>query len=152
MLAGRALHARAALYQVVHVVPVGADVVVFYVVLYISVRGLVGYRRNRAGLVNVLFSEDLAHVSVSCRLVFTGEVQVNVRLLVALESEECGERYVEAFLFHAGAALGTGLLRHVVAGIVPVRFIRPLEVPALRADIVRRKRIDLRDARHRRGK
>ena len=152
MLSGRPLDARAAFHKIVYVVFVSVYMIVFDVVLYISESGLVGYCSYRSGLIYVLFTEDLAHVSVCDRLVFTRKVKVYIRLLVALESEEGSERDVETFFLHACAALRACLLRHIVAYIVFARFVRPLKMPALRTDIVRSERIYLRDACHGGGK
>ena len=152
MLSGRPLDACAALHKIVYVVFVSVYMIVFDVVLYISEGSLVGDRSYRSGLIYVLFTEDLSHVSVCDRLIFTRKVKVDIRLLVTFESEESSERDVEAFFLHACAALRTCLLRHIIAYIVFARFVRPLNVPALRADIVRRQRINLCDARHGSGK
>ena len=152
MLTRGALYARAAFYKEVDVILADVEVVVLHIVLDITVSCFVGYGSDRACLVNILFAEYLANISVCYRLILACEVQVYVRLFIALESKEGRERNVEAFFFHARAALRTCLVRHVVADIVFARLVRPFKVPALRANIVRRQRIYFRDAGHGRGK
>ena len=149
VLARGALYAGASLYQIVYIVFAGIYVIVLNVMLYVAEGGLLSYGSYRAGLVYVLFTEDLSHIPVGHRLVFAREVEVDIRLLVPLESEECGERYVEAFLLHACPAFRTHFLRHVVAYVVFARLVRPLEMLALRADIMRCERINLSYPGHR---
>ena len=148
MLTGGALYTCAAFHQVIDIVLVSVYMIVFDIVLDVSEGSLVSDRRNGAGLIYVLLTEDLSNVSVSYRLVFTRKVEVYIRFFISFEPEECGERDVEAFLFHTGAALRTGLVRHVVADVVFARLIRPLKMPALRANIMRCERVDLRYACH----
>ena len=148
MLSGSPLDAGAALDQIVYVILVGLDIVVFDIVLYISVSSLVSYRSYSTRLEYVLLTEYLTYISVCHRLVFAGKIKVDIRLFVSLESEECSERNVQTFLLHPRSALRTHLFRHVIACIVLIRFIRPFKVLAVRAYVMRRKRIYLCDPRH----
>ncbi len=86
-------------------------------------------------------------------LIFSREIQVNIRLLVALETEEGLERDSEADALHLRAALRTHLLRKVDSGIehvCPDLFAVPLRILAvrIRAEVMRLQRIHFRDAGH----
>ncbi len=95
----------------------------------------------------MVVAEDLARVPVDARLIFAGEVQVDIRHLVALEAEEGLERNVEALLGERLAAFRADFIRQVHAtGVILV----PLDVLVVRAEIVRRERINLGDVRHER--
>ena len=95
----------------------------------------------------MVVAEDLARVPVDARLIFAGEVQVDIRHLVALEAEEGLERNVKALLGERFAAFRTDLVRQVdAAGVILV----PFDVLVVRTEIVRRERINLGDVRHER--
>ena len=81
------------------------------------------------------------------RLILTREVQVNIRHLAAAEAEEGLKRNVKAVLDVLRAAFRAVLIRHIRAAAVAA-VGDELAVPALRAAVVRRERVDLGDARH----
>ena len=59
-------------------------------------------------------SEEYAYVCVCSRLVFAGEVKIDIRLLVSLESEERFERNILSVRDQFLAALRTVLRRKIV--------------------------------------
>ena len=152
MLSGRSLDTGAPFDKIIYVVFVRFYIVVFDVVFDVSVGCFVRDRRNSSRLENVLLTEYLSDIPVSHRLVFSGEVKVYIRLLVPLESEECSERDIETFLFHAGAAFRAHLFRHIVARVIFVRLTRPFKMFAFRTYIVRSQRIYFCYAGHRSSK
>ncbi|MPN07597.1 hypothetical protein SDC9_154868 [bioreactor metagenome] len=93
-------------------------------------------------------TEHLFDVFVRNRLVLAGKVQVDIRRLVAVESQKHLERNVKACFFILRAADGAILIWHVDAAGVCQAVDVEVAVLALRADIVRLERIDLRDAGH----
>ena len=60
-------------------------------------------------------AEDDTGVGMGLRLVFTGEVQIDIRLLVTVEAEEGFERDIEAHTVELRTALRALLRRHVAA-------------------------------------
>ena len=85
------------------------------------------------------------------RLIFARKVQVDIRFLISLESQESLKRDIKTFFFHLCSAVGTIPVRHIAAGhateFLHFRRIK-ITVFALRTDIMRRKRIYLGDTRH----
>ena len=152
MLPCRPLDAGTALYEIVDIVFIRVYVIILNIVLDITKSSFVSYRRYSSGLENIFLSEYLTYITVSHRLVFTGEVQVYIRFLVPLKSQEGRKGYIQTFLLHPDSAFRAHLLRHVVTCIIFIRLIRPLEMLAGRADIVRSQRIDLSYSRHGCGK
>ena len=74
-------------------------------------------------------------------LVFTGEVKIDIRLLVSLESEECLERYILTVRYEFLTAFRTVLRRKIISGTVFTGIIK-LSIVALGASVVRRQRVD----------
>ena len=78
-------------------------------------------------------------------LIFAREIQVNIRLLVAVEAEEGLEGDVVAVHQHPGAARGAVLVGQVEA-VLHAAVGDELAVPALGAAVMGRQTVDLRDA------
>ena len=114
---------------------------------HIAVGRLFRQRAYRACAENVVGAEEFFSVLVSPGLVFAREVQVDIRHLVAAEAQEGLKGDVEALLAHLGAALGAILVGHVRAA-AEARAGLEVRVVAVRADVVRRERVDLRNAGH----
>ncbi len=111
---------------------------------HIAVGGLFRHRADRARAEAEFRAEQFLDVIVRHRLIFAGEVQVDIGHLVALEAEEYLERDVETVAPHFGSANRTLFGRQIqTRGVARgnIEFI----MLALRADVVRRKRIDLRN-------
>ena len=84
-------------------------------------------------------------MAVGAGLVLAGEVQVDIGHLVAAEAEERLKRDVETVLAQLRPAPGAHLVRHIRAAAEARAGVK-VRILALRADIVRRERVDLRDA------
>ena len=85
------------------------------------------------------------------RLICPGKIQVDIRNFITIKPEENGERDIVAILEQWRAADRTNLIRQVIS--TAVRTVGDeLAILAVRATPVRRQRIDLCDARHRRDK
>ena len=147
MLTCGPLHAGAVRSQSVRLILVDGNPPLLEVFHYVAEGGLVRHRAYGACLEHVLFAEDIAYVAVGHRLVFAGEVKVDIRLFVPVETQEGRKRNGEAVSLHVGAADRALLRRHIDTAVVEV-FVAPLHVLALRAKIVRFKRIYLGDTRH----
>ena len=98
----------------------------------------------------MVMPEQLAGIPVNGRLIFTGEVQVNIRHLIAIEAQECLKRNGKSLLIERFSALRAGLVRHICAAAKALIFV-PFDVMAFRAQIMRRERIYLGDVRHKRN-
>ena len=79
------------------------------------------------------------------------EVKVYIRRLIAVEAEKCLERYIMSVALELSAALRTYLVGHIKARAVAA-VGDEFAVLALRAVVMRRKRIYLRNSRHARNK
>ena len=149
VLARRALDAGAGDRKALFLGLVQRAPALFGVFLHVAERGLVRNRRDRAGLEDVFAAEQRLGVAVRAALVFAGKVEVDIRRLVAVEAEERLERDRVSVAVEVPAAARALLRRQVEAR--EVRAVGDeLAVLAVRADVVRLERVDLRNAGHRR--
>ena len=121
------------------------------IILYKSISRLVSQRADRSRLKSVSFTEQDFCVFMGLCLIISGKVQVDVRLLVSLETEECLKRNIKAGFNKRLAAHRAVLIRHVksaASGKCPYLVRLKVTVMALFAVIVRAQRIYLRDSRH----
>ena len=70
----------------------------FKIILHITESGLVRQGCNGSGTESLSCAEDNLRVFMRLGLVLTGEVQVDIRLLISLESQERLERNIKAIL------------------------------------------------------
>ena len=96
--------------------------------------------------------EHFLNVFMCNGLVFAGEVQVDIRRFVAIEPKKHFKRNIKPRFLIGRTADGAVLARHVDAAGVGQTIHVKVAVFALWADIVRLKRVDLRDAGHGRDK
>src|SRR4051794_29221094 len=82
------------------------------------------------------------------RLVFSREVQIDIRDLVPLEPKEGLKRDIMPILNERNMAIRTLLIRKVKSR-TDGTIIKEFRLLAFRAYIMRRKRVNLRDFRHR---
>ena len=54
-------------------------------------------------------------ISVCICLIFTGKVQVNIRLFISFESQESLKRNIKPFFVHLGSTVRANLVRHVTS-------------------------------------
>ena len=121
------------------------------IVQCVTKRRLLRNGRNRSRFKDVVRTEQLFGVPVDIRLIFTGKVQVDIRLLVAVESQEGFERDIVSVLVHPGAAFRAVFCRKVESRTAAAVGDK-LAVFALGAYIVRYQRINLRNTGHMRDK
>ena len=145
VLAGRALDADAAEREAVHLRLRQGLAALLEVLEDIAVGRLFRQRADRAGAEHVIRAEELFGVFMRLGLIFAREVQVDIGHLVAAEAEERLKRDVETVLAQLRPAPGAHLVRHIRAAAEARAGVK-VRILALRADIVRRERVDLRDA------
>ena len=145
MLTGRALDADAAEREAVHLRLRQGLAALLEVLEDIAVGRLFRQRADRAGAEHVIRAEELFGVFMRLGLIFAREVQVDIGHLVAAEAEERLKRDVETVLAQLRPAPGAHLVRHIRAAAKACARVK-VRILALRADIVRRERVDLRDA------
>ena len=145
MLAGGALDAGAAQRQAVLLGVVDRSPPLFQIFFDVAIRRFVLNAGHGAGLEDVGLAEQLFGVAVDVGLVLAGEVQVDIRLLVTVKAQESLERDVVAVHEHPGAAVGAVFVRQVEA-VIHAAVGDELAVFALRAAVVGRQAVDLRDA------
>ena len=81
------------------------------------------------------------------RLVFTGEVQIDIRNFIPVESQKDGKRDIVAILDHHGPAFRASLVSKVKTG-ADTAIGKPLRMVAMRTAIMRRKGIHFRNVQH----
>ena len=91
------------------------DLLPLKVVLDIAISCFVCHCRDGTGLIGLSVAENDFRIFVGLTLVFTGEVQVDIRLLVTLEAQEGLEGDVKAVLLEFSAASGAHFTGHVDA-------------------------------------
>ena len=74
----------------------------FKIILHITESGLVRQGCNGSGTKSLTRAEDNLRVFMRLGLVLTGEVQVDIRLLISLKSQECFKRDVCFVIFKKG--------------------------------------------------
>ena len=137
-----ALYSGAADGKTLHLGVVEFDPTLLAVLLHKAVCGLVLYCGNGACLEYMVLAEEFFCIAMYLTLDFTREVQVDIRRLIALESEERFERDIMAVAYHINSAVRAVLLGEVKSGADgTVRY--ELVVTALGAAVMRRQRIYL---------
>ena len=114
MLSGRSLNADQSCRTAVelgirHRLPLGITDV-----LYKRNGILIRKAADRTGAEGMVLSEKLFYILMGARLIFAGEVQVDIRLFVSVETEEGLKRDILSVGKHHGAALRTWFDRKVV--------------------------------------
>ena len=145
MLAGGTLDAGTAQRQAVLFRVVDRSPPLIQILFDVTVGRLVLNTGDGAGLEHVGLAEQLFRVAVDVGLILAREVQVNIRLLVAVETKEGLERDVVAVHQHPGTAVGAVLVGQVEA-VVHAAIGDELAVLALGAAVVGRQTVDLRDS------
>ena len=152
MLAGGFLHTGAGQAQPFLLRVARLNTPFFQILDRVAVGCLVRQTGNRAGPEHMVMSEQFFHVVVRPILIFAGEVQIDIRHLVALKSQEDFKRNVKAVLRQLFPAFGA----------IPVRQIHPDMIPALvhvkesfmavRTAVVRRQGVHFGNPAHPRHK
>ena len=148
MLARRALNADAMRNDAVHFHTVDRNALAFKILRHVAVRRLVRKSADRSRAENVFRTEELLGIFMYLTLHLTREVQVNIGRLIAVEAEEGFERDIVTVIVHFRAAVRAVLRREVKARADAVG-VREVVILTIRAPVVRRERIYLRNTRHR---
>ena len=94
----------------------------FKIILHIAEGGLIRQGCNGSGTEGLTRTENNLRVFMRFGLVLTGEVQVDIRLLISLESQERLERNIEAILMKLLSTHRTDLVRHIDSRFTGVGF------------------------------
>ena len=140
-----ALDAGAAQSQAVLLGVVHRAAALIQILFHIAVGSLVLNTGYGACLEHIGLAEQLLGVAVHVGLIFAGKVQVDIRLLVAVEAEEGLEGDIVTVHQHPGAAVGAVFIRQVKA-VIHAAVGDELAMLALGAAIVGRQAVHLRDA------
>ena len=143
-----ALYADKPLRETVFLRLGGGDAALLKVLFDIAVGRLFRESADGAGAENMVGAKQHLGIFMRLRLIFAGEVQVDIGcFFVAGVAEEGFKGDIEAVSAKHRAALRAVFLRHIRAAAVAV-VGNKLAVLALRADIVRREGVYLGDAGH----
>ena len=147
MLARRILDARAAGDEAVDVSVVDLDTLGVGPLHDVAISRLILDGADGPGAEDVVLAEQFFRIFMGFRMVFAGEIEVDIRNLVAVEAQENSERDVVAILVERRAAMGADLVRQVetAAHFAVRKEFAPL---ALGADIMRRQGVDFGNVRH----
>ena len=149
MLARRRLDAHAAMGKPVDIGNMLLDALFLEELLDIAKGRLIGDSLDGTCAVDVVLAEEHLGILMCDWLIGTREVQIDIRDLIAIETEEDGKGDIMAVLDERLAADRTGHVRQVIAAAIGT-IGNELAVLAVRAAPMRRQRIYLGDARHRR--
>ena len=153
VLAGGSLHAGAPLGEPVLLRPVHDAAPLFQIFFHITVGGFILQAGHSTRLEHKLLAEQLLGIPMHIALVLAGEVQVDIRLLVAVEAQEGLEGDVVTVHDQGCAAAGAVFIRQVKT-IGHAAVGDEFAVLAVWAQIMGRQAVYLGDARemsHRRG-
>ena len=161
MLASSALDAGKAFNQRSHMRRMHMQILALIIFSDKAYRRFISNGCNRTGTANVIAAEKLLGVLVRYALVghggriigidTTGEVQINIRNLIAVEAQENRKRDIMTVAQHSGAAFGT-ILRRQVKAAVDLIVHKEFAVTAVRTAIMRFQRINLGNIQHRSNK
>ena len=85
----------------------------FIVILYISKGCFLRKSTDGSRFEGVPFTENNLCIFMCHGLIFAGEIQVNIRLLVTLKSQECLKGNIKTVFLHHGSAFGACFIRHI---------------------------------------
>ncbi len=120
MLAGTAPDPGTARGDPVYLTATLVDTLLLKVPLHIAESRLVCQGGNGTGPEGLSCTEDHLCIFVGLGLVFPGEIQVDIRLFVPLESQEGLEGNVKSLLVQGCPAYRTGPIRHVDTGLAGI--------------------------------
>ena len=120
----------------------------FHIFFYKTIGSLFRYRRDRSSFKHMSFAKEFLRIPMRLVLIFAGKVQVNIRRLVSIKSQEGFKRDVMPVPLIRRSAHGTVFgwkVKSRTVGTVGDKFT----VLAVGADVMGRQRIDLRNSSHR---
>ena len=115
MLTGGLFDSKAALHKAVDLGLGFIQAKILAIVFYVTVNGLILHAGNGACAESVAFAEHLLRKMMRYRLIITGEIQIDIRGLISLESEEYLERDIIALLTQFRSAYGAILIGKIDA-------------------------------------
>ena len=98
----------------------------------------------------MILAKQLASIFMDARLIFARKVQVNIRHLVRIKAQKGRKRDRKTLFGQRLAAVRADLVRQAHPAANALIFM-PFEIFALRAEIMRRERINLRNTAHERN-
>ena len=94
----------------------------FIIPLHISICRLVRQRADGACPIGLACPEDYLRVLMGFALILSGEIQIDIRLLISLKAQECLKGNVETVLFQRFPAYRTQFIRHIAARPARILF------------------------------
>ena len=89
MLSRASAHSRTALYNPVDFAVSLLASALFKIIFHITERRLIRQRADRTGTERLSCAENNFRIFMRLTLIFAGKVQVDIRLLIPLKSEDC---------------------------------------------------------------
>ena len=155
MLSGCTFHACQSQSDTFHLTTPFYLLMLFVIFVHISKCGFLCQRTNRSRTECLSLSKKFLCISMCFGLILTREIQINIRLFIAIETKECLKRNIVSFLRHQRATLWAFPVRHITTRLSFELFhkirIKICKI-TLRTDVVCRKWIYFRDTCHRRNK
>ncbi len=151
MLSGSAPHPDTALQEPLNLFVSLMDLLLVKIFTDIAIGRLIGQRTDSPGTEGLSCAKDDFRIIVSLTLVFTREIQIDIRFLVPIESKECLKGNVMPVPHQRLPALRAVLRRHVKTGASGKSahlFRIKVCIMALLAIIMRRQGIYLCDTGH----
>ena len=108
---------------------------------HITIRSFICHSGNRSGFKHIISPEQFFCVTMGRGLIFTGEIQINIRCFIAIESQKCFKWNIMPISVHFCSAF-RALLCWQVESRTNAAICNKFTVLAFRADIMRCKRID----------
>ena len=115
MLSCGTANTGASLYNTVDFTVTFMHTALFKIVLHITERSFLRKSTDGSCFECLALTKDNLCVSVGICLVFTGEVKVDIRLFISLESKERFERNIKSLFLHLRSALRADLVRHIAS-------------------------------------
>ena len=151
MLSGRTAHANTALQQTLNFHRPLRNSFLLKIIFHITVCRLIRKCTYRTGTECLSGTKNNFRICMGFTLVFTGKVQINIRLFIPVKSKECFKRYVMSIAHKFCPTIRTFLRRHIKSGTAGKRFylVRiKIRIMAFFTVIMCRKRIYLCDTGH----
>ena len=98
--------------------------VILEVIIHISKCCLFRNTTYGSRLECLALTEEYLGVCMCLRLILTREVQIDIRLLVSVESKECLEWYIVSFLYKRCSTIRTVSVRHITSAHSRIRLYK----------------------------
>ena len=111
------------------------------VFFHITICGFICHSGNRSGFKHIISPEQFFCVTMGRGLIFTREIQVNIRCFITIEAQKCFKWNIMPISVHLCSAL-RAFLRWQIKPRTNAAICNKFTVLAFWADIMRCKRID----------